>query len=94
MAWTTPVEWIADQLVTAADLNEQIRDNLLILVTPLTTASGKITDLSSTTLESLDGTNLTGLAKTASANTLTATNDFNSGSGRVVIPVGTDKWAT
>jgi hypothetical protein len=93
MAWTTPSDWTADQLVTADDLNAQIRDNENILATALDTSTGKIASLSSATLADLSGTNLTGLAKTASANTLTATNNFNSGSGRVVIPVGTDKWA-
>lgn len=28
MAWTTPVTWTTNQLVTAADLNAQVRDNL------------------------------------------------------------------
>jgi hypothetical protein len=28
MAWTTPVTWATNQLVTAADLNTQVRDNL------------------------------------------------------------------
>jgi hypothetical protein len=94
MAWNDLVTWEQDQLVTASDLNEQLRDNLLVLVTPIEVASGKILDISSSTFASLDGTALTGIAKTGSANTLSAKNDFNSGSGRVVLPVGADKWAT
>lgn len=31
MAWTTPDTWTAGQVVTAADFNEQIRDNMLFL---------------------------------------------------------------
>lgn len=42
----------------------------------LVTAAGKITAISSTYFDSLDGTNLTGLAKLASNNTFTARQDF------------------
>ena len=42
----------------------------------LVTAAGKITAISSTYFDSLDGTNLTGVAKLASANTFTAGNSF------------------
>jgi len=94
MAWTTPASWSADQLVAAADLNLQLRDNMNVLITPLDTATGKIRALDSTCFVSLDGTNLTGIAKLASVNTLTAKNDFSSGSGRLVVPVGASKWAT
>lgn len=33
MAWTTPKTWATDDLVTAALLNEQLRDNLNVLIT-------------------------------------------------------------
>ncbi len=33
-AWATPVTWGVDQLVTASDLNAQLRDNLNVLKTP------------------------------------------------------------
>lgn len=61
-AWTTPVTWGVDQLVTASDLNTQLRDNLNALKTPpsahyegnqgsdYTTASASFADV--------DGTNL------------------------------------
>lgn len=95
MAWTSPATWTFEQLVTESDLNVQLRDNLLILKTPMND-SGKIHAISSTYFVDLSGTNLTGIAKLASANTYTAgNNNFNGGSGvRVILPVGTDKWAT
>ena len=31
MAWTSPITWTAGQLVTAADLNTHVRDNLIAL---------------------------------------------------------------
>jgi hypothetical protein len=33
-AWTTPATWAVDQLVTAGDLNTELRDNLNALKTP------------------------------------------------------------
>jgi hypothetical protein len=93
MAWTTPATWTPNQLVTATDLNQQIRDNMTILAVPVDTATGKISALSSSTLADLSGANLTGVVKTASANTLTAKNTY-SGAGRLVIPTGADKWGT
>jgi len=95
MAWTTPRTWLAGELVKEGDLNAQIRDNQTILKTPITDA-GKIVALSSTYLADLSGSNLTGVAKLAAANTHTAgVNTFNGGAGvRVILPVGADKWAT
>jgi len=37
--WTTPANWTTDQLVTANDLNEQLRDNLMVLKDPPTVAA-------------------------------------------------------
>lgn len=34
MAWTTPRTWVTNELVTAAMMNEQLRDNLDYLLTP------------------------------------------------------------
>jgi hypothetical protein len=95
MAWTTPRTWAIGQLVSAADLNEQIRDNfshLKILVND----DGKIPAISSTYIADLSGTNLTGIVKLAANNDHTAgVNDFGAGAGgRIVLPVGADKWAT
>lgn len=94
MAWTSPATWVAGALVAAGDLNEQIRDNMLILKTSIDN-NGKIVAISSTYFASLDGTNLTNVAKAGSANDWTAgKQNFNAGTAKVVLPVGADKWAT
>ena len=95
MAWTTPRTWVAGELVKEGDLNTHVRDDLVVLKLPITDA-GKIVALSGTYLDDLDGTNLTGLAKLAAANSFTAGNqDFGAGATtRVVLPVGADLWAT
>lgn len=95
MAWTAPRTWSVGQLVAAAELNEQIRDNLAHLKLALDSA-GKIVALSSTYLADLSGANLTGVAKLAADNDYTAgVQDFSAGSTtRVVLPIGADKWAT
>lgn len=94
--WTPPVTWLADQLVKQDDLNQQIRDNLTILAVPIDTTTGKIQAISSTYFASLDGSNLTGIARLAGTNTYTSgKQDFNGGaSTRLALPVGADKWAT
>jgi len=33
MAWTAPRTWVSGELVTSTQLNEQLRDNLLLLKT-------------------------------------------------------------
>lgn len=95
MAWTIPQTWVIGQLVSAADLNEQVRDNLDHLKL-IVNDSGKIPALSSTYFANLDGSNLTNVAKLAASNDFTAgVHDFGAGSGaRLVVPVGADKWAT
>lgn len=95
MAWTVPKTWVADELVDQLDLNTYIRDNMLILKTPMDD-TGKIIAIDSTRFANLSGTNLTGVAKLASNNDFTAgKQNFNAGSGtRLVLPVGLDKWAT
>ena len=94
MAWTTPKTWTIGELVAAAGLNEQLRDNLNVLKLAVND-SGKIHALSSTYLADLSGANLTGVLKTGAANNFTAgVQNFNGGSGtRFVLPVGADKWA-
>ena len=94
MAWTTPRTWALGALVSAAELNEQIRDNhthLKLLVND----AGKIPILSSTYVADMSGANLTGVARLALANSFTAgVHNFNGGSGaRLVLPVGSDRWA-
>ena len=95
MAWTPPKTWAIGSLVSAADLNEQIRDNQTHLKL-LVDDDGKIPILSSTYVADLSGVNLTGVARLAQANSFTAgVHNFNGGSGtRLVLPVGSDRWAT
>ena len=95
MAWTPPKTWTLGELVSAADLNDHIRDNMVHLKL-IVDNNGKVPALSSTYLANLSGTALTGLAKLAANNDFTSgVQDFNAGaSTRVVLPVGANKWAT
>jgi hypothetical protein len=81
--------------VSAADLNEQIRDNLEHLKVAVG-SDGRIPLINSTYFADLSGSSITGVAKTTANNNYTAGNN-NYGSGaasRLAIPVGSDKWAT
>jgi hypothetical protein len=95
MVWSAPKTWVAGELVTETNLNQEVRDNQLILKTSLD-ANGKLVALTATYLANLSGASLTGLALIASGNTHTAgVQNFNGGSTvRLVIPVGADKWGT
>ena len=95
MAWTPPKTWTIGELVSAADLNAQVRDNMTHLKLIVNDA-GKIPALSGTYLSDLSGANLTGVAKLAASNDFTAgVHDFGAGAGtRLVLPTGPDKWAT
>lgn len=95
MAWTTPRTWNLGELVTDVRLNEQLRDNLLVLKTALTDA-GKIIAISPIYFDNLSGADLTGVAKTGANTDYTAgTQNFNGGAGtRLVLPTGADKWST
>lgn len=95
MSWKTPKTWAVGELVSAADLNEQIRDNMTHLKL-IVNDSGKIPAISSTYFSDLSGANLTGVAKLAQDNDWTAgVQDFGAGStSRVALPVGADKWGT
>jgi hypothetical protein len=95
MAWVTPKTWSLGQLVSANDLNEQIRDNLNHLALAVDTATGKIPALSSTYVSDLSGANLTGVSRLAFNDDFTAgVHNFGAGAGsRLVLPVGADKWA-
>jgi len=95
MAWTTPRTWNVGELVTDARLNEQLRDNLILLKTGLTD-DGKIIAINATFFDNLSGADLTGVAKTAANTDYTGgIQNFNGGAGtRLVLPVGADKWAT
>ena len=94
MAWTAPVTWVEPSLVTAGLLNAQLRDNFLVLAVPYTLATGKIAAISAAYFTSLSGVAITGITLLAAANTYTAgIQSFNSGTCRLIIPVGADKWA-
>lgn len=95
MVWTAPRTWSQGELVTEDHLNAQVRDNLGVLKVAVDD-TGKIHALSATYLANLSGASLTGVVKTAAANTFTAgKQDFNGGATtRLVLPVGSDKWAT
>jgi len=95
MAWTAPKSWTVGALVTAAEMNEQVRDNLTHLKLAVGD-DGKIPAISSTYFGNLSGSNLTGVAKTAANNDFSAgVHNFNGGAGtRLVLPTGADKWAT
>lgn len=42
MAWTTPATWVAGSYITAAQLNQQLRDNMLQLAPALATTAGRL----------------------------------------------------
>ena len=43
--WTAPADWTTNEVVTAAKLNQQIRDNMYALWLALTTGSAAITEM-------------------------------------------------
>ena len=62
MTWTTPKTWAVDELLTAADMNEQVRDNLDYLLEPNNDSveydnSGDYSITNVTTFQDVDGTN-------------------------------------
>jgi hypothetical protein len=61
--WTAPITWEVDQLVTADNLNQQIRDNQEYLLSPnhqriLRDNSGTYTITNVTSFQDIDSTNL------------------------------------
>lgn len=61
MSWTTPKTWVANEILTAAELNEQLRDNLTHLEQkPGAFWTGSLTDTvtGTTSYVTLDSTNL------------------------------------
>ena len=60
--WTAPITWAVDQLVTADNLNEQVRDNLEFLKDPptdeYTLNEGSDYTTTSTSFVDIDATNL------------------------------------
>lgn len=91
MAWTSPRTWSVEA-PTAAQFNEQIRDNLTVLKTSIGD-DGRFLGLTSAYLADLSGVNLTGdFSKPGQANTFTAGRTRLIGTARLVVPVGTDKF--
>jgi len=62
MAWTDPRTWVADETVTAAQLNEQIRDNETYLKDTLDDAVQKDGSIAFTGDQPLGANKLTGVA--------------------------------
>lgn len=94
MAWTPPITWADTTVYDYPDFNAQVRDNMLLLASVRDTATGRFTGLTSSTLLSLDPSNVTNLAFPGAANAWTAgRNDFSAGSTtRLVVPVGSNKY--
>ena len=90
MVWSAPRTWSDGEITTASMFNAHLRDNLLILKTTRDSV-GRLSGLSSATLDDLSGANVTGLARVASGNDFTNTSRF-SGAARFVLPVGADKY--
>jgi hypothetical protein len=90
MAWTAPRTWVDGEVPTAALMNLHVRDNELVLKTPLG-SDGRIVALDSTRVASLSGTNLTGLVFLTGASHTVGVQRFLD-PARVILPVGADKW--
>ncbi len=65
MAWTTPKTWTTGELVTAAQLNTHIRDNLNALFNPVTGVATITTDITTTNTSFEDATGLSVTLTTA-----------------------------
>ena len=91
MTWTAPRTWTDSEVVTAAMFNAHVRDNLNVVKT-VRNSAGRLSALSSATLADLTSANVTGVAKVGSANAFTAGTTQHTGTARVVLPVGADKY--
>jgi hypothetical protein len=96
MAWTTPKTWNVDELLTAANLNTHLRDNLNALKAPPTAhyecdeASDYTT--TSTSFVDVDGTNLALAITTGGGDVLVHFHAavMHGGSGRIFFDVTVD----
>jgi hypothetical protein len=92
--WHQPATWTVGQLVTATNLNEQLRDNLEFLKTPPTSlynlnqASDYTT--TSTSFVDVDATNLSLTIVTAGGDVLITFMGFGGSSGRIYLDVAID----
>ena len=69
MAWTAPRTWVAGDVLTAAQMNEQIKANSLILITPLDVLGNLSPDIQTSSVT----TNQNNLAITVTTGTLVFT---------------------
>lgn len=92
--WRQPVTWSVGQLVTATNLNEQLRDNLEFLKTPPTAlytvnqASDYTT--TSTSFVDVDATNLSLTIATAGGDVLIVFMGYGGGTARLYLDVAID----
>ncbi len=72
MAWTTPKTWTTGELVTAADLNTHVRDNLTAVFAPsnFQEAVGSSTDFTTTSTSYVDITGMSVSITTVGGNLL------------------------
>jgi len=92
MSWTTPRTWVDGEVTTAAQFDAHIRDNLTVLKVTRN-AEGRLIELSSTTIEDLTAPDK-GMAGVGSNNNFTGGSTKFSGAGRLVLPVGADKYVS
>jgi hypothetical protein len=92
--WHIPVSWSTGQLVTATNLNEQLRDNLEFLKTPPTALvsinQGSDYATTSTTFVDIDVTNLSLTITTAGGDVLIAFMAYTGGTSRLYFDVSID----
>ena len=89
--WRTPITWSVGQLVTATNLNEQVRDNLEFLKTPPTALynvnQGSDYTTTSTSFADVDATNLALTITTAGGDVLIGFMGYAGGTARVYFDV-------
>jgi hypothetical protein len=92
--WHTPATWTVGQLVTATNLNEQLRDNLEFLKTPPTSLynlnQGSDYTTTSTSFVDVDATNLSLTINTAGGDVLIVFLGFGAGSARLYFDIAID----
>jgi len=91
MAWVAPRTWTEPEVVTAAMMNQDIRDNQLILKVPIDD-DGLIRAFNSSYFASLAGANLTAVAFPGAGNVFTAGKNAFEGTSLLKLPVGADKY--
>lgn len=99
MAWTNPKTWVVDELVTAEEMNTEIRDNLNVLKLPPSEQSiideGSNYSTTSTSFVDVDATNLSLTITTTGGDVLitfpcSVSNNANSGQVFLELALDTD----